>query len=325
VAWLVGVVAIAAYSAGATDFIQLVFGGSGSTPTQPATVLAAVDRGPVAVAPAEVNRSGKADRAAVRSSAAAGLVQTAALFEPPTAAAGSFMPPAATAPAKAVQPAVASSEPVAPPIVQVALTTSDVDAAAASPAQPPVLLAYASPKQAETAAPFNAVISNKPKAFVLDPNVADTHSWLNTPLSEKLKSAKETKCLAEAIYFEARSEPEMGKIAVAQVVLNRVKNPAYPDTICDVVYQNSDQRHACQFSFTCDGKPESITEQAAWADAMALAKKILADEKTLYLADIGAATHYHANYVRPDWADDMKRTQKVGTHVFYRTYNGGWN
>jgi spore germination cell wall hydrolase CwlJ-like protein len=189
-----------------------------------------------------------------------------------------------------------------------------------------VLLAYASPKDVEKTAPFEAVISDKPKAFVLDPDIGASHAWLNDPLPENLlKSSKEAKCLAEAIYFEARSEPEKGQIAVAQVVLNRVKNPAYPDTICGVVYQNWTSRDACQFSFTCDGLPESINEAGAWAEAQALAKKILDDEKTMYLADIGAATHYHATYVRPDWADNMRRMQKVGTHVFYKTYNGGWN
>jgi spore germination cell wall hydrolase CwlJ-like protein len=321
---LVGLVVVAAYGASTTNVIQLIAGGSESAPAQPATVLAAaIDLAPAAIAPAEVNRSGKTDRAAVRP-AGAGLIQTAALFEPTAVVAGSFI--AATTAASAKPAAAGTTAGVATAaIVPAVLTTTDRGSASTSSSPAPVLLAYASPKQAEKTAPFNAVISTKPKSIILDPDIDDSHSWLNRPLPSKIGSSKETKCLAEAIYFEARSEPEKGKIAVAQVVLNRVKNPAYPDTICDVVYQNSDQRHACQFSFACDGLPEAINEPGAWAESLALAKKILGDEKTLYLADIGAATHYHANYVRPDWAGDMKRMQKVGTHVFYKTYNGGWD
>ena len=89
------------------------------------------------------------------------------------------------------------------------------------------------------------------------------------------------KCLATAIYFEARSEPESGQIAVAQVVLNRVKNPAYPNTVCGVVYQNKDKRNRCQFSFACDGIRDRISEQRAWSSAQALARRILNDDRTL--------------------------------------------
>ena len=93
---------------------------------------------------------------------------------------------------------------------------------------------------------------------------------------------------------------------------------------CEVVYQNADKRDACQFSFACDGQPESISEPDAWATAMTLAKKIVTDEKTMYLAEVSASTHYHATYVRPDWAGDMQKIDKIGTHIFYKTYGGGW-
>jgi spore germination cell wall hydrolase CwlJ-like protein len=253
------------------------------------------------------------------------------LFSPPTALpAASFAPPAA-APATITQASGSAIRPGVATTAALALAGTFADVPGANVAKPvvdsaaPVLLAYASPKEVETVAPFNAVISDKAKKFVLDPNIDANHAWLNNPLPESAKSAKETKCLAEAIYFEARSEPEKGQIAVAQVVLNRMKNPVYPHTICDVVYQNSGNRNACQFSFTCDGMPESINEPDAWATSLALAKKILADEKAMYLADVGASTHYHATYVRPDWAGEMQRLQKIGTHVFYKTYGGGWN
>jgi spore germination cell wall hydrolase CwlJ-like protein len=108
-------------------------------------------------------------------------------------------------------------------------------------------------------------------------------------------------------------------------VLNRLKNPAYPNTVCGVVYQNKNQHNRCQFSFACDGIPDRITERKPWAEAQALATKIVNDDRTLYLADVGAATHYHANYVRPRWARSMKKMDKIGRHIFYQTRYGGWS
>jgi spore germination cell wall hydrolase CwlJ-like protein len=321
VAWIVGVVAVGAYGAGSTNLIQVLFGGSSETGGAQAASVVAAAAGPAVPPLGDINRGAKTDlpppeRDVARHPVPASLIQTAALFSPSTALpAASFVLPDA--------PLVADPGPtgaIAPGSAPAPATMTD-----ATPAVP-VLLAYASPKEVEKTAPFEAVISSKPKSLVLDPDIGESHAWLNDPLPDSLlKSAKETKCLAEAIYFEARSEPEKGQVAVAQVVLNRVKNPAYPDTICGVVYQNSSNRDGCQFSFTCDGLPETIGEREAWASAQALARKILADEKTLYMADIGAATHYHATYVRPDWASAMRRMQKVGTHVFYKTYNGGWD
>jgi spore germination cell wall hydrolase CwlJ-like protein len=190
-----------------------------------------------------------------------------------------------------------------------------------------VALAYgAVEEQDDTAskAPFNAVIA-KPDVVVLDPNVKATHAWVNNPLPEVVHSTREMKCLAEAIYFEARGEPEQGRIAVAQVVLNRVKNPAYPNTICSVVYQNKNMRNRCQFSFACDGIRERVTNAGAWKDAQALAKRVLDDDRTLYIADVGASTHYHATYVKPRWSRKMTKMDKIGHHIFYKTYKGGWS
>jgi spore germination cell wall hydrolase CwlJ-like protein len=160
---------------------------------------------------------------------------------------------------------------------------------------------------------------------VLDPKIDANHAWLNDPLPPNTKSATEVRCLATAIYFEARGEPEEGRIAVAQVVLNRVKNPAYPNTICGVVYQNKNYRNACQFSFACDGIVDRINDRESWSEAQALATRILNDDRTLYLSDVGAATHYHANYVRPRWARTMSKVDKIGRHIFYKTRNGGWS
>ena len=127
--------------------------------------------------------------------------------------------------------------------------------------------------------------------------------------------AHEQKCLAEAIYFEARSEPEDGQAAVAQVVLNRVKSGLYPPSVCSVVYQNRNRYLGCQFSFACEGKSLRITEPGPWQTAVRIAKDVT--EGRTYLSGVGGATHYHANYVRPTWSHRLQKMEKIGTHIFY--------
>ena len=130
----------------------------------------------------------------------------------------------------------------------------------------------------------------------------------------------EKHCLAQAIYFEARSEPEAGQAAVAQVILNRMTSGLYPTTICGVVFQNRRHYHGCQFSFACEGKSLRIHEGDSWAQATRIADDVL-DGKT-WLADVGAATHYHANYVRPRWSRTLTKTDVIGKHIFYRLKSG---
>jgi hypothetical protein len=125
----------------------------------------------------------------------------------------------------------------------------------------------------------------------------------------------EQDCLARAVYFEARSEPEMGQLAVAKVVLNRVKDPAYPKTICGVVYQGSNKPNACQFSFACDGLSDQPTVRSSWKQANRVAAKAMAGDKSIEI--MTAATHYHADYVSPKWAASFKRVIKIGRHIFY--------
>jgi spore germination cell wall hydrolase CwlJ-like protein len=125
----------------------------------------------------------------------------------------------------------------------------------------------------------------------------------------------EENCLARAIYFEARSESEMGQLAVARVVLNRTKNPDFPKTICGVVYQGSNRRNSCQFSFACDGLPDDVRQPAAWAQAKRVAQRALAGESSHKI--MSAATNYHADYVRPKWAKSMRKLVKIGRHIFY--------
>jgi spore germination cell wall hydrolase CwlJ-like protein len=146
---------------------------------------------------------------------------------------------------------------------------------------------------------------------------------MQTPLPASVFSKPEQACLANAVYFEARSESLRGQAAVAQVVLNRVRNPAYPATVCGVVYQNSNWRNACQFSFACDGIKDRITEPSHYKTAQDVAMAVTAGK--IFLPEVGSSTHYYANYVHPGWARSMHKMVKIGLHIFYRTYGGGWS
>jgi spore germination cell wall hydrolase CwlJ-like protein len=127
-------------------------------------------------------------------------------------------------------------------------------------------------------------------------------------------------CLTEAIYYEAAREPVEGQRAVAQVVLNRVRHPAYPNTVCGVVFQGHERRTGCQFSFTCDGSLGRRPMAPYWQNARRVAEEALAG----YVhAPVGYATHYHANYVVPYWASSLVKSANIGTHIFYR-WTGGW-
>lgn len=125
----------------------------------------------------------------------------------------------------------------------------------------------------------------------------------------------EQDCLARAVYFEARSESEMGQLAVAKVVLNRVKDPAYPKTICGVVYQGADRPNSCQFSFACDGQSDQPTSRSEWDKAKQIASRAMAGDQSINI--LGAATYYHADYVRPKWSYTFRRLIKIGRHIFY--------
>ncbi len=134
--------------------------------------------------------------------------------------------------------------------------------------------------------------------------------------------ARAERCLAEAVYWEARSEPERGQMAVAQVVLNRSVSGFYPRDVCGVVYQNAHRYLACQFTFACEGRRSlAPTEAEPWSRASRIAKDMMAGQ--LWLPEVGHATHYHATYVRPWWARSMNRLQQIGVHVFYRPRNWG--
>jgi len=123
-------------------------------------------------------------------------------------------------------------------------------------------------------------------------------------------------CLTSAIYYEAANEPDDGQRAVAQVVLNRVRHPAWPNTVCGVVYQGTERTDLkCQFTFSCDGSMARLPVTGKWARAHKVALRALAGD---VFAPVGLATHYHTLAVHPDWASSLDPVAVVGAHIFYR-------
>jgi spore germination cell wall hydrolase CwlJ-like protein len=145
-----------------------------------------------------------------------------------------------------------------------------------------------------------------------DPRIMDTQRF---DTMRRARGNRQWQCLTEALYFEARGEDPEGQYAVAEVILNRVDNANYPDTICEVVNQGTGRLNACQFSYTCDGRPEDIHDQTAWHRLGHIAR-IMIDGAPRDLT--GNATHYHANWVNPRWARQYPRTAQYGVHIFYR-------
>jgi len=176
----------------------------------------------------------------------------------------------------------------------------------AVPAPDSVQALGARAEQINAARPFADDPIRPMRPFILKTDAAD--------------QARALHCLAQAIYFEAAREPLKGQQAVAQVVLNRVRHPAYPKTVCGVVYQGASLPTGCQFTFTCDGALRFRPEPDLFARAEGVAKKALAGYVD---ADVGSATHYHAAYVAPYWAPTLVKMTQVGQHIFYR-WTGTW-
>ena len=175
----------------------------------------------------------------------------------------------------------------------------------------------ASPGSAPTAQSASRVMS-LPSAEAIAPGQAAEP--FDVGARSERDSAASLQCLTAAVYYEARSESFEGQRAVAQVVLNRARHPAFPSSVCGVVYQGSQRRTGCQFSFTCDGSLRAARDPAAWARARKVAGAALAG--SVY-GPVGHATHYHASYVRPWWAASLTRAVTVGSHIFYR-WRGNW-
>jgi len=151
------------------------------------------------------------------------------------------------------------------------------------------------------------------------PKTVVRHDVVNRPAYQAY--LREKNCLATAIYFEARGETLLGQQAVAEVILARTRTPGRPKTICGVVYQGSNRKTGCQFSFTCDGISDRVRNRRAWTQAMRVAIHVM---RTGGKVDpvAGGATFYHADYVSPGWASRMVKVASIGQHVFYRPQRG---
>ena len=125
----------------------------------------------------------------------------------------------------------------------------------------------------------------------------------------------ELKCLSEALYFEARGEQIEGQIAVADVIINRKESKRFPNTICGVVSEGSHKRNACQFSYNCDGKLETITEKKIYERILKLSQMLL-EPSARFLTS--GATFYHSKLVSPSWSKKFIKTNEIGNHVFYK-------
>ncbi|QIL02184.1 cell wall hydrolase [Sphingomonas sinipercae] len=182
--------------------------------------------------------------------------------------------------------------------------------AAATPAPPPMLVRNVAPEEAL------ALNGKIPVASGPNPAAAPFSMAGLTPAAK----ARALECLSSAVYYEAGQESDDGQRAVAQVVLNRLRHPAFPSTVCGVVYQGSTRATGCQFTFTCDGSLQRRPDSEGWARASRVAYAAL--NGAVY-APAGWATHYHANYVLPYWASSLVKNAVVGAHLFYR-WSGGW-
>ncbi|WP_299613882.1 cell wall hydrolase [uncultured Tateyamaria sp.] len=144
-------------------------------------------------------------------------------------------------------------------------------------------------------------------------NVSFSRSWLDS--QPKAKGGAHWKCLSEALYFEARGETVKGQFAVAEVIMNRVRSARFPDNVCGVINQGTGRKYQCQFTYTCDGNPETIHEPRAFDRVSKVARTVL-DGRAPDLTK--GATHYHTTAVRPRWSRVYTKTAAIGVHVFYR-------
>ncbi len=160
--------------------------------------------------------------------------------------------------------------------------------------------------------PSSAQVVNASLPFSLDPN-PPARPFVFKGSDEDRKLA--VTCLTQAIYFEAGFEPGTGQQAVAQVVLNRMRHPIFPHSVCGVVYQGADQKTGCQFSFTCDGSLAKTPQKAAWDRARTVAEQAL---NGYVMKEVGGATHYHTQWIVPWWQPTVSKVAQVGAHIFYR-------
>jgi spore germination cell wall hydrolase CwlJ-like protein len=189
------------------------------------------------------------------------------------------------------------------------LPKSNAAPAATPPAPPPLIIRQLAPDQ--------ALQINQTIPLSSGPNPAASSFAFKGDTAARKRALE---CLASAVYYEAGSQDDNGERAVAQVVLNRVRHPAFPASICGVVYEGSTRATGCQFTFTCDGSLYRQPDLAGWRRAYAIAQQALGG---YVYAPVGYATHYHANYVVPYWAPTLAKNAVVGAHIFYH-WAGGW-
>jgi spore germination cell wall hydrolase CwlJ-like protein len=148
--------------------------------------------------------------------------------------------------------------------------------------------------------------------------VAALSGWSDQRADAAPPVGPDLECLALNVYWEARSQPAEDQLAVAFVTLNRLRSDRFPDSICEVVRQGGeDELHKCQFSWWCDGEPDTPTNEAAWREALDVARQALAGR---HVDPTGGALYFHHASVRPDWARKAVPTRTIGQHVFYREY-----
>ena len=181
---------------------------------------------------------------------------------------------------------------------------------------PSVRLVLPPPDLYQPITPEEALKENAERAFSGRP---DTPAGAFKLQADKATSDRALECLTQAVYYEAASEGADGQRAVAQIVLNRMRHPAYPASVCGVVYQGSERTTGCQFTFTCDGSLARVPAQSLWKQARRIATEALAGK---VFAPVGHATHYHADYVLPYWADSLDKSIQIGRHIFYRLKSG---
>jgi spore germination cell wall hydrolase CwlJ-like protein len=270
---------------------------------------------PFALPQQDVNRGGKADRLSLPQLAVNKLI--APVIEEPQDATGTsaalffISPPPNATPVSAVVAAAPA------PVVTADAAPASVVAEDA-PAEGPTLAALAAAKATSPGAkPSQSTWSDLVQlASVSGGDGEKIGSNIFGGLTEKEFQAREFRCMATAIYFEARGESVKGQIAVGQVIMTRVRSMFYPSTICGVVFQGQWNKNACQFSFACDGVPDTPKNRKQWDTALDVAKNVISGK--VYLDEVGDATHYHATYVSPDWKKMVKRITKIGVHIFYK-------
>ena len=233
---------------------------------------------------------------------------------PFAASAAARLPPGALSSNAAFARLLAGADPVALRLAE------RFDPAAARHEPPP---AWAGVEQAavtappvfklQDVAPDQAVLINDSIPFSSAPNPAARPFVLKT--QDRQARAEAEQCLTAAIYYEAGAESDPGQAAVAQVVLNRLRNPLFPKTVCGVVFQGALQTTGCQFTFTCDGSLNRTPNPDAWARAQRAADRAL---NGYVEKQVGEATHYHANYVAPYWNTALVKLTQIGVHIFYR-------